>query len=112
MDELRRNLRNGAYKIPRNIELSVECLDFLNSCLRFDSIKRKDWDQLLDHPFLQDSDVFVTNNNPFLAQLRQFTDPGKSLELNARMSYNLYEVYQNILFEKIERRIQQNKPIA
>lgn len=47
MDELTSNLKKGAYRIPKHINLTVECLDFLDSCLRFDSIKRKDWDSLL-----------------------------------------------------------------
>lgn len=50
---LKHNLRTGAYKIPRDVMVSMECLDFLNSCLRFDSYKRKDLDHLINHPFLQ-----------------------------------------------------------
>ncbi len=55
LDELKANLRNGAYKIPRDVKISMECLDFLNSCLKFDSSKRKDIEYLLNHPFLSKS---------------------------------------------------------
>lgn len=41
LDELRSKLRNGGYKIPRDVCISIECLDFLNSCLKFESSKRK-----------------------------------------------------------------------
>ena len=105
MEDLRQNLKNGAYKIPKEINLSVECIDFLNSCLRFDSLKRKDWDQLLSHPFLSCKEDGLPISSPLLTQLKQFSNPGQSVELNDRMSYNLYEVYQNVLFDKIEQRI-------
>jgi len=52
MNELQANLKKGAYKIPKNVELSPDCLDFLNSCLRFDTVQRKDWEELLHHAFL------------------------------------------------------------
>lgn len=41
LDELKLNLKNGSYQIPKDICISIECLDFLNSCLKFDSKKRK-----------------------------------------------------------------------
>ena len=50
--ELKENLRIGAYKIPRDVVISLECLHFLNSCLRFDHSKRKDMHELFSHPFL------------------------------------------------------------
>lgn len=37
IEELKGNLIKGAYKIPKDVQVSVECLDFLNCCLRFDS---------------------------------------------------------------------------
>lgn len=55
MRELERNLREGAYKIPRDINISLKCIDFLNSCLRFSQYKRKDWNELLNHPYILDS---------------------------------------------------------
>jgi len=53
IDELRANLKAGVYKIPRDVNISIECLDFLNNCLKFDSIKRKSVEYLLEHPFLR-----------------------------------------------------------
>ena len=44
MNELKRNLKQGVYKIPKHTQVSPECMDFLNCCLRLDSDKRKSWD--------------------------------------------------------------------
>lgn len=52
MQQLKRNLMEGVYRVPRDVEVSLDCLDFLNSCLKFESRKRKSWRQLLEHPFL------------------------------------------------------------
>ena len=52
MQDLQNKLKKGVYKIPKHIRISCECMDFLHSCLRFESAKRKDWDALLKHPFL------------------------------------------------------------
>lgn len=52
IEELKNNVKNGSYKIPRDVIISLECLDFLNSCLKFDSRKRKDIDDLCTHPFI------------------------------------------------------------
>lgn len=42
----------GSYHLPLDLHISFECLDFLNSCLRFDSFKRKDFQTLCTHPFV------------------------------------------------------------
>lgn len=34
-NELYLNLKRGTYKIPKQLELSIGCLGFLNSCLQF-----------------------------------------------------------------------------
>ena len=52
MDDLKQNHAQGVYKVPSHIKVSASCLDFLNSCLRFESEKRKSWDELLEHPFM------------------------------------------------------------
>ena len=51
-EDLKHNIKQGKYRIPKHISLSAACLDFLNSCLRYDADKRKGWDELLRHPFL------------------------------------------------------------
>lgn len=51
-DDLKRNIQQGKYRVPKHISLSPYCIDFLNCCLRFESEKRKSFDELLRHPFL------------------------------------------------------------
>lgn len=99
MDELAAGLKKGAYRIPKHVNLTVECLDFLDSCLRFDSIKRKDWDSLLQHSFLTGE----------LGGLTGFGNANESVVMNARQSCNLFEVYQKQLVQNIEARIRQQK---
>jgi len=52
IEELKSNLARGAYKIPRDVTISFECLDFINCCLKFESKKRKNFEFLFAHPFL------------------------------------------------------------
>ena len=106
MQDLKKNLRTGAYKIPRHIHLSVECLDFMNSCLRLDSGQRKDWDELLAHPFLMIDDHPGSDNTMRpIHLLHGMKNANESLLMDARKSYNLFEVYQNLLLKNIEQQI-------
>ena len=57
MSELKNNLKQGVYKIPKQTQVSHECMDFLSCCLRLDSHKRKSWDELLKHPFLSNVNI-------------------------------------------------------
>jgi len=43
-EDLKANIGLGIYKVPKHVQVSPSCLDFLNSCLRFKSDKRKSWD--------------------------------------------------------------------
>mmetsp|Transcript_14936 Transcript_14936/g.20245 ORF Transcript_14936/g.20245 Transcript_14936/m.20245 type:complete len:80 (+) Transcript_14936:823-1062(+) len=52
MEDLKQNIALGVYSIPKHVHMSASCLDFLNSCLRFESNKRKSWGELLEHPFM------------------------------------------------------------
>eukprot|EP00826_Nyctotherus_ovalis_P011738 TRINITY_DN1305_c0_g2_i1.p1 TRINITY_DN1305_c0_g2~~TRINITY_DN1305_c0_g2_i1.p1 ORF type:complete len:373 (-),score=104.39 TRINITY_DN1305_c0_g2_i1:105-1223(-) len=55
-EELVRNIDKALYHIPKQVKLSLECLDFLNACLQFDVDKRIEWKDLLSHSF-------ITTNN-------------------------------------------------
>lgn len=57
LQELKHNVKQGVYKIPRDVSVTFECIDFLNCCLKFESTKRKSLDDLIQHPFLTDSGV-------------------------------------------------------
>ena len=108
MTALKQNLIRGAYKIPRDVMISMECLDFLNSCLRFDSYKRKDLDKLVNHPFLQPSQRLESVRESKLLE-KTFGMAKRSIVMNTRNSYSFYEMYNNYLIKKIDKRIDRIK---
>lgn len=114
--ELRSNVKSGSYRIPRDISISLECLDFLNSCLRFDSCKRKDIDDLVYHPFIsceQDQvreSKIINKAKEYLGGVSNIQR--KSLELNTRDSFNFQEIYNNFLAKKLDKRISRIKPTS
>ena len=77
-------------------------MDFLNCCLRLDSHKRKSWDELLNHTFLQ-------NVNMVAPTLNHGDD--KSMKIDIRKTVNFQDHFSSHLILKIENRIQkyQNK---
>ena len=71
--ELKTKLNDGTWYIPSKVKLSDDCIDFLDSCLKFDENERIDWAQLKQHNYLscdlnfaqytkQTSDGFVLNS--------------------------------------------------
>jgi serine/threonine-protein kinase ULK/ATG1 len=80
VQELQQNLEKGIFKIPSNLGFSLECINFFSSCLKSDSKKRLDWDQLLEHPFLSSKETVGL-------------DCRQSLELNITCSVNLREFF-------------------
>ena len=55
--DLKKNVEKGTYKIPKELNLSLECLDFLNQCLKFEAMERASLEILIKHPFIS-SEVF------------------------------------------------------
>jgi serine/threonine protein kinase len=53
--DLKKNLLIGDYGLPRELRLSLQGLDFLNSCLQFESSQRLSWNDLVQHPYIKDS---------------------------------------------------------
>lgn len=56
-DELRRNISDGSYQIPKDVEISVDCMDFMNCCLRFDCQERRELRELINHQFIADDEL-------------------------------------------------------
>ncbi len=65
--DLEKNLHNGTYKIPKEINISMGCLSFLNNCLQFDESRRFNEDNLVNHPY-------VRNDMESSSQLIRVTD--------------------------------------
>ena len=58
-EELTSKIQRGNYKIPNNLQLSVEAVSFLNAMLKYDPKQRLDINQLAKHKFL------TLNSNEF-----------------------------------------------
>ncbi len=50
-EDLKKNLKAGSYRFPKNIKLTVQGLEFLNCCLQYDPTQRMSWEQLLNHGY-------------------------------------------------------------
>lgn len=53
-EDLKYNIDNGNYKIPKKVEVSTDCLDFINLCLKYEADKRANHTVLLEHPYLDE----------------------------------------------------------
>ena len=50
-DNLVKNIDKGNYKFPPQLELSIDCITFINKCLQYDPANRFSWKELMAHPF-------------------------------------------------------------
>jgi hypothetical protein len=85
------------------VQVSVECLDFLNCCLRFDSKQWKDFNFLFEHPFILTSassfsraTADTSNGASKLTYLHKISLNFKtSIELNTRTSIDLIKNFMS-----------------
>ena len=99
--ELKVNIANGVYKVPKHVQISANCLDFMNSCLRFESGKRKSWEELKQHSFLLGLN-YQSDDSCSSAMM------GKTIKIDTKKTVNFYrEVKADDLLRKIESRINQ-----
>ena len=89
IEELKNKLDSGKFKIPSNMDFSLECIQFVTSCLKSDSGKRLDYNQLLEHPFLSTERAIKLGVR-------------SSMELDIKQSVDLRIHFQNEIFRKIE----------
>ena len=103
---LAQNLRKGDYAVPKNIQLSVSCFDFIDKCLKSDPKKRIKHDQLLEHTFLQPEEGSeVINLEASMIGASPFSTPSSVNQLNEQNSYKL-NVNESTLFnEEISKQI-------
>jgi serine/threonine protein kinase len=55
--DLAHNVNAGNYGVPKNIKLSLKCLDLLHKCLQFEPKKRASHQSLMQHPFLDINEI-------------------------------------------------------
>lgn len=51
-EEVLYKIHNGTYNFPKNLNISKECIGFINGLLQFDSEKRLNWELINQHPFI------------------------------------------------------------
>jgi len=113
--DLADRVNDGHYGVPKNISLSLRCLDFLHNCLQFESKKRINHANLLAHPFLNVVDPdgetinLATSNGPGQASFFEAPSSGLDITENNAVIFNVKNsclfnnVYQKTL-EKFQKR--------
>lgn len=111
-NDLKNNIENGDYKIPKTLKLSLRGLDFLNCCLQFDAQKRMSWDDLVKHPYLTEGLNTSVDDQLHLSyseQLGQYTqmqirnnpyqamNERNAIQLNVKNPDKYYQVYEKTL---------------
>ena len=46
---------NGIYSYPKNVNISIESISFINGLLQFDPKKRFNWNDIKEHPFIKNN---------------------------------------------------------
>ena len=119
--ELKKQIAEGKYSLPKQLKLSVEAISFINGLLQFYPDKRMTWDEIKKHPFITKNvgDFHIIN----LTNENQNED---NLELNSKTCDNyLWLNYKNNTFnvdidkvgqdtmanKKIQEEVEKNKII-
>ena len=53
--EIYKDILRGKYSYPNDINISVECISFINGLLRVDPSKRMTWKEIENHPFIKNN---------------------------------------------------------
>lgn len=69
------NVNKGFYKIHKELNLTEECLDFLNACLQFNPKERIKWELLKEHPY-----VVSEKETQFVLEDFKLNNPGVNHE--------------------------------
>lgn len=109
--ELKKQIAEGKYSLPKQLKLSVEAISFINGLLQFYPDKRMTWDEIKKHPFITKNvgDFHIIN----LTNENQNED---NLELNSKTCDNyLWLNYKNNTFnvdiDKVDQDVMANKAI-
>lgn len=99
--DLAERVNEGVYGVPKNVKLSLSCLDLLNKCLTFEPLKRINHDDLMMHPFLNESsdekDLISLSTSCGPEQASFFEAPSNGLEVNEKNAV-IFNVKDSCLF--------------
>ena len=62
-EQLKENLNQGDYKLPKKLKLSLQGLHFLNGCLQFETKERFSWVDLINHEYIKSSSDMLNEND-------------------------------------------------
>ena len=108
--ELKKQIAEGKYSLPKQLKLSMEAISFINGLLQFYPDKRMTWEQIKQHPFItKDAKDFK------IIKLTNETT-NDNIELNCKTCDNyLWLNYKNETFnvdvDKVNQEIMKNKEI-
>jgi serine/threonine protein kinase len=57
LDDLVKTLETGNYWMPKDVNLSLEGLSFLNSCLKYKPEDRMSLDEMINHSYLDKNSI-------------------------------------------------------
>jgi serine/threonine-protein kinase ULK2 len=60
-DQLKKRQKTSVI-VPKDVQMSKECISFINMCLSYNSSKRPSWIELLNHRFFKNSNDSLINN--------------------------------------------------
>lgn len=88
-DEIKKKIEKGIYLIPRNINISNECIQFINSCLQYDPSNRISWENVINHGFISDNRITLNQAlSPHNYKYLYFSIYNKSEALNFNLQKN------------------------
>ena len=91
-EELTKKIQKGNYKIPNNLQLSIEAISFLNAMLQYDPKERLDINDLAKHKFLTLNPNKFTPLNLKKVQQRFLND----LTLNSKnITQSILSIFEN-----------------
>lgn len=86
-------ISRGKYVYPSNIDISIECISFINGLLQFDPNKRMKWEDIKKHPFLMGE---VKNFKKINVGVNSYNEKLKEFEMNSKNCKNfLWMVYKD-----------------
>ena len=103
VEDLENTINKGKYGVPKEVKISLNCLDLLNKCLQFKPKKRISHKELLDHPFFNEEKSkekillcsSVCNDKPFeIPKSSKFINKDNSHMLDINNSCLFTNTYQ------------------
>ena len=106
IEDLESTINKGKYGVPKEVKISLNCLDLLNKCLQYNPKKRISHEELLNHPFFSEEELkekillcsSVCNDKPFeIPKSSKYTNEDNSFMFDTKNSCLFTNTYQQWL---------------